>query len=102
MVAGYSSPLALNRLTDLSSKFAAQVTFIVSDFAPDSMDELDVNVLSICAEAKRQTNSATLEVYCVFYLREETVVFVVFLPIRRFLPVVVLVSLMDELPIVDT
>ena len=91
----------MNRLTDLSSKFAAQVTFIVSDFAPACVDELDLNVLSIWAEAKRQTNSATMEVNCVFYLREETVVVSVPKPINLN-PVVVEISLIDELPIVDT
>eukprot|EP00964_Phaeocystis_antarctica_P116502 scaffold80456_cov78-Phaeocystis_antarctica.AAC.2 len=52
-LAGYFS--RLNRLTDLSSKFAAQVTFIVSDFAPACVDELDLNVLSTWVEAERQT-----------------------------------------------
>ena len=65
------------------------------------MDELELNDLSIWAEANRQTDSTTMEVNCVFYLREETVVFSVPKP-RNLNPVVVLVSLMDELPNEDT
>ena len=65
------------------------------------MDELDRYVLSIWAEAKRQTNSATMQVNCVFYLREETVVVSVPKP-STLNPLVVTVSLIDELPIVDT
>ena len=87
----------MNRLIDLSSKFAAQVTLTVCDVAPAFVDELDRYVLSIWAEAKRQTNSATMEVDCVFYLREQTVVVVLPMP-RNLNPLVVLVSVMDELP----
>ena len=65
------------------------------------MDELELNDLSIWAEANRQTNSATMEVNCVFYLREQTVVFLLPMP-RNDHPVVVRVSLMDELPNEET
>ena len=65
------------------------------------MDELELNVLSIWTEAKRQTNSATIEVDCVFYLREQTVVFLLPKP-RNDHPVVLLVSVMDELPNEET
>ena len=65
------------------------------------MDELELNDLSIWAEANRQTDSTTMEVNCVFYLREETVVVSVPKPINLN-PVVVEISLIDELPIVDT
>ena len=91
----------MKRLIDLSSKFAAQVTFTVFDAPPSVSDELDRYVLSIWAEAKRQTYSATIEVYCVCYLREETVVFSLPKP-KIENPVVVRVSLMDEVPNEDT
>ena len=50
--------LTLNRLTDLSSKFAAQCTLVFSVLAPAASSTPMVLVLSIWAEAKAQTYSA--------------------------------------------
>ena len=45
--------LSLNRLTDLSSKFAAQFTLRLPEFAPSCVFSVAVVVRSTWAEAKR-------------------------------------------------